>query len=135
MTDMSNYLETASYDFWFRPGAAAPTRPTSHTVSLWSAVTDQEAGTGTELTNITAPGYARAAVVFGASVNGIGSNTALVAFPTNSSGASWPAATFYGVHDHLGNLLQRLVALPAPIIVPAGQHATIQIGGLILTFD
>lgn len=132
MSDMSNYLETASYDFWFRPGAGAPTRPTSHSVSLWSAVTDAEAGTGTELTNGTSPAYARTAVTFGASVNGAGSNNIQVLFPI--AGGNWVTATHYGIHDHLGNLLQSLKPLPASISVTTGNRAVAEIGDLQLTF-
>jgi hypothetical protein len=130
MSDMSNYMETASYDFWFRPGASAPTRPTSHTVSLWSAVVDGEAGTGTELTNGTSPGYARAAVTFGSSTNGAGSNSAQVLWAIASG--DWIQATHYGIHDHLGNLLQTLKALPSPITVTTGNRAVSEVGDLQL---
>lgn len=132
MSDMSNYLENASYDFWFRPGASAPTRPTSHTVSLWSAVTDAEAGTGTELSSGTSTGYARTAATFGAPTNGQGSNSAQVLFPI--AGNNWVTATHYGIHDHLGNLLQALKALPAPISVTTGNRAVAEVGDIQLAF-
>lgn len=130
MSDMSNYMETSTYDFWFRPGVSAPTRPTSHTVSLWSAVTDAEAGTGTELSNGTSPGYARVAATFGASTNGAGANDAQILWAIASG--NWVTATHYGIHDHLGNLLQALKALPAPITVTTGNRAVAEIGDIQL---
>ena len=135
MSDMSDYLEGASYDFWFRPGVAAPTRPTAHEVSLWSDVTDEDSGTGTELTDATAPGYTRPSVVFGAHTDGVGSNSAQVLRPFNSGGADWPTVTHYGIHDHLGNLLQSLKQLPAPLAIPPGQRATAEIGDLVISFQ
>jgi hypothetical protein len=136
MADMSDYMETGNYDFWFRPAATAPTRPTSHVVSLWSAVTSADAGTGTELTGGTAPGYVRTggSALFGPSVDGVGGNVVQILFPINSGGSNWPAITHYGIHDHLGNLLQRLVPLQSPLIVPPGQRAVMEVGDIQLTF-
>lgn len=135
MADMSNYLETAISDFFFRPGAAAPTRPTSHEVSLWSVVTDAETGAGTELTSITAPGYTRMPMAFGTFVDGFGFNSARILFGVNTGGSDWPTIIAYGIHDQLGNLLQRLVPLNAPIVVPPGQRATMEIGDAAITLD
>lgn len=133
MSDMSDYMEQSSYDFWFRPGVAAPTRPTGHEVSLWSVVIDEEEAVGTELTAITAPGYARASATFGAPDDGVGTNTNLVQWPLAT--ADWIPATHYGIHDHLGNPLQRLKALPSPITVVNGTRASAQPGDLQIAFD
>lgn len=135
MSDLSNYLEEAIYNYFFRPGVGAPTRPTSLSISLWSDVTDSEAGTGTELSDPSSAGYARPAVTMGAFASGSGANDAVVLWPFNSGGGNWVTATHYGIHDHLGNLLQALKLLPAPITIPPGQRATAEIGDLVLNLD
>lgn len=133
MSDMSDYLENASYDFWFRPNAAAPVRPTLHRISLWSAITNAEAGVGTELDGATtAPGYARFTVSFAPPLGGSGSNDVPAITPIATS--NWPAATHYGVHDHLGNLLQSLKPLSQPVAVLAGNAGRWEPGDLQLTF-
>jgi hypothetical protein len=133
MSDMSDYLEVANYNYWFRPGEAAPTRPTGHTVSLWSAVTNDEQGVGTELTGVTAPSYVRTAVTFGPTDGGAGANSAKVEWPI--AAGDWPTATHYGIHDHLGNLLQRLKPLASPVTVTAGNRAVAEIGDLQIAFN
>lgn len=135
MAEMSNYLKAAYANYFFRPSVAAPTRPTSNLISLWSAITDSDAGTGTELNVGTSPGYARSAVTWGAASipGGVMTNNFACVFPTAT--ANWVTATHYGVHDHLGNLLQSLTAVASPIAVLAGNHYEAASGTLILTFS
>lgn len=135
MPEMSNYLKAAIITYFFRPSVAAPTRPTGTVVSLWSAITDSDAGTGTELINGTSPGYLRATASWGAASipSGLSTNNLTVVWPTATT--NWIAATHYGVHDHLGNLLQSLLALTLPISVLAGNHAEAAPGALTLTLS
>lgn len=135
MAEASNYMKQAIADYFFRPGVAAPLRPTSHVMSLWSAITDSDAGTGTELTVGTAPGYARSTVSFGNVTipGGLISTNFTVVFPTAT--ADWPAATHYGFHDQAGNLLQSLTALTTPQTVLSGSHAEGTAGVLTVTIS
>lgn len=130
--EMSNYLKQAMADFFFRPAAAAPVRPTSHKMSLWSAITDSDAGTGTEFTVGTAPGYLRGAITFGNITipGGVLATSLTAVFPAATS--SWPAANFYGIHDHAGNLLQSLTALAAPSTVLIGNHGEVPAGSITI---
>lgn len=134
MADASNYLKQAVADYFFRPSAAAPVRPTSFTMSLWSAVTNAAAGTGTEFTTGTAPGYLRSAITWGAITipGGVLPTNFTCVFPTATG--LWPSANFYGIHDQAGNLLHALKALTsAPVIVPSGSHAEATAGTLTVT--
>lgn len=129
---MSNYLKQACADYFLRPGASAPVRPISHVMSLWSAITDSDAGTGTELIGNA---YARSAVTWGtiSLPSGVLATNFMVVFPTAT--LDWLAATHYGVHDHLGNLLQSLTALSSPITVLSGSHAEATAGALTVTLS
>lgn len=135
MAEMSNYLKQAVTDQFFRPAVAAPTRPTSHKISLWSAVTDSDAGTGTELTAGSAPGYVRTTVTWGNVTipGGVLQTNLTIVFATATS--NWPAATHYGIHDHVGNLLQSLTALTTPQTVLSGNHAEVAAGSFTLTLS
>lgn len=66
MSDASNYLEDAIIDHVFRNTAL--TSPTTVYVALFTAVSDAEAGTGTE---VSGGAYARQAVTFAAPSNGV----------------------------------------------------------------
>lgn len=131
--EMSNYLKQAMADYFFRPSAAAPTRPTLHKMSLWSAITDSDAGTGTELTSGSAPGYVRATITWGNVTipGGVLSTSVTATFPAATS--NWPAVTHYGVHDHAGNLLQSLTALAVAQTVLTGAHGEVPAGSLVIT--
>jgi hypothetical protein len=102
--EVTTYLEKAQIDFFLRPGATAPTRPTSVKVGLLTAITDAEAGTVTEASYT---GYAAQDCGFGASSNNGGlertSNAAQIDFPAVADGAL--AVVGYGIKDHLGNWL------------------------------
>lgn len=81
MSDLSNYAEGKIYDHM--TGRASWTMPTTVYLALFTAVTDAEAGTGTE---VAVANYARQAVAFGAATDGAGSNSAIVDF-TNMQGS------------------------------------------------
>lgn len=135
MPEFSNYGMQAFADYFFHPAASAPVRPTSHKMSLWSAITDARAGAGTELTTGTAPGYVRATIIWGSITvpGGVMATSLTAVFPAAT--ASWPAATHYGVHDHAGNLLQALKALTAAQTILIGDHGEVPAGSLIITLS
>ena len=124
MSDLSNYLENELYDHVLRN--AAYTSPTTVYVALFTAVTDAEAGTGTE---VAVSGYARQAVTMGAPTNGAGSNTAAVTFgPLSSTGTATHAALFDAATA--GNALTAIKALSAPKAWTANDSIEFAIGDL-----
>jgi hypothetical protein len=91
MSDLSNYAEGALYD-WLTGRANAPATTTRY-LALFSAVTDAEAGTGTEVTGGTHA--ARVAVAFGAHAGGAGSNSGVIDVgPMTGAGTATHAALF-----------------------------------------
>lgn len=92
--DLSNYAEGKLYDHL--TGRAAFTMPPGFFLALFTAVTDSEAGTGTE---VAVAGYARQSCAMGPSTPATdtpGSNTALLTFgPLSGTGT----ATHGGVFD------------------------------------
>lgn len=130
---MSNYIRQATADYFFRPSVTAPIRPTSLVMSLWVSVTDALAGTGVELTSVSAPGYVRSACTWGtlSLPSGVLSTNFVCSFPTAT--ADWPLASFYGVHDQLGQLVHALTALTVPTTVLTGNHAEASAGALTVT--
>jgi hypothetical protein len=110
MSDLSNYLETKLYDHVLRN--TAYTSPTTVYVALYTAVTDAEAGTGTEVST-AGTAYARQSVAFGVSSDGAGSNSALITFPTAT--AAWGTVSHAGLNDNgtagAGNALSIIKAL------------------------
>lgn len=105
MADFSNFLENAIINHFFRN--SSQTSPTTVYLALFTAITDAEAGTGTES---AATGYARQAVTFGAPSNGVSTNSGAVTFgPLTGSVAN---ITHVGIFDALttGNALTTLKA-------------------------
>ena len=131
MSDFSNYLENAIIDFFFRanPGAAVSSPATVY-VSLWTAITDAEAGTGTE---VSGGSYARIAVTFGAPSNGVSTNSGAVNFAQAT--ADWGTVTHFGIHTAAtgGNLLTALKALSVSKVVNSGDTASFAAGQLSIT--
>jgi hypothetical protein len=122
MSDLSNVMEQRLYDWLFRPGTAAPTRPTAIFVGLFTAVTNAEAGTGTE---VTGGSYARVDVTgaLSAPTDGAGSNTAAVTFAAPT--ANWGTVTHFGLFDAstAGNPVTALKALTASRVINNGDAA------------
>ena len=96
----SNYLETKVLNHVF--GATAYTAPATMYLALFTAVSDGEAGTVTE---VSGGGYARQTVAFTATAGNTISNTSAVEFPTAT--ASYGTVTHVGVYDAStgGNLM------------------------------
>lgn len=122
MSDLSNTFEQRLYDWLFRPGQAAPTRPTTLHLALFTAVTNAEAGTGTE---VSGGSYARVAVTnaFSAPTDGAGSNTTAITFPAPT--ANWGTVTHFGIFDAStgGNAVTALKALAASRVINNGDAA------------
>lgn len=112
MSDLSNYLENKLVDHVLR--ATTYTAPATVYVALFTAVTDAEAGTGTE---VTGGAYARQAVAFDAPTNGTTQNTSTVTFPTAT--ADWGTVTHAALFDAstAGNALTAIKALAASKVV------------------
>lgn len=129
MADLSNYAENAAYNHMF--GLSAWTMPAAVYVALYTAVTDAEAGTGTE---VTGGDYARTAVTMGAPTNGAGANSAAVNFPTPS--ANWGLVTHFAFCDAatVGNRLSALKALTVSKTINTGDTVNFPIGALTWAF-
>jgi len=108
VSDLSNYAENALVNHLLRNSAL--TSPTTVYLALFTAVSDAEAGTGTE---VSATGYARQAVAFDAPSNGVTQNTAAETFGplTGSTGTVTHAALFDASTG--GNALTAIKALAA----------------------
>jgi hypothetical protein len=75
MADFSNYAENAIVNHVFRNTSL--TSPSAVYLALFTAVSDAEAGAGTEC---AATGYTRQAITFGAPSNGVTTNSTAVTF-------------------------------------------------------
>ncbi|HET8777997.1 MAG TPA: hypothetical protein VFN76_10090 [Candidatus Limnocylindria bacterium] len=121
MSDLSNTFEGRVYDWLFRPGQAV-TRPSAIYVALFTAVTDAEAGTGTE---VAGGSYARVDVTsaFGAPTDGAGSNTSAITFPAPTG--NWGTVTHFAIMDASsgGAAVTALKALAAPRVINNGDAA------------
>jgi len=95
----TNFLETEILDHVF--AGAAYTAPSTKYLALFTAISDGEAGSVTELSGSS---YARQSVAFTTS-GATTSNNAAVEFPTASG--SWGTVTHVGVYDAVssGNLM------------------------------
>lgn len=132
MSDLSNEFETRVYDWLFRPGTSV-TRPSAIYLALYTAVTDAEAGTGTE---VSGGSYARVDItsLIGASSNGVGSNSGAITFPAPT--ANWGTVTHFAIRDASsgGNAVTALKALSASRVINNGDAApSFAIGDLDLT--
>lgn len=134
MSDLSNTFEGRIYDWLMRPGTGV-TRPTAIYCALFTAVSDAEAGTGTE---VTGGSYARVDVtsLFGASASpgGNGSNSGAITFPAPT--ANWGTVTHFGIFDAstAGNPVTVLKALTASRVINNGDAApSFAIGALTVT--
>jgi hypothetical protein len=118
MSDLSNEFENRVATWLFRP-ATSVTRPTALWLALYTAVTDAEAGTGTE---VTGGSYARVDVTsaFSAPANGVLSNTANITFPTPTG--NWGTITHVAIRDAStgGNAVTVIKALASAVTVNNG---------------
>lgn len=124
----SNYLETELLDHVFTNNAY--TSPTTVYVALFTAVTDGEAGTVTE---VSGGGYARQAGSFTVSGN-TATTSAAIEYPTAT--ADYGTVTHVGIYDAstAGNLLA-YAALTASKTISSGDVFRIPAGDLDITLD
>lgn len=129
MADMSNYLEGKLIEHTFRN--VAYTSPTTVYLALFTAVSDAEAGTGTE---VSTGGYVRQAVTFGAHSNGAITNTSPVSF--TASGANYGTVSHSGIFDAEtgGNALTIIKAMAASRVVNDGDTLTFANGDVDVAF-
>ena len=128
MSQFSNYLEGELYDHVMRALNWPVVTPIY--VALFTAdPTDANAGT-----EVSGNAYARQTIAWGASSDGVGSNSGTVTFPT-ASGGNWGTVTHFGIYDALtvGNLLLH-TSLTASKVVNDGDTFQINPGDLTVTF-
>lgn len=125
MSDFSNYTESKLIDHILRNVAWAS--PATIYVALFTAVTDAEAGTGTE---VAGGSYARQVATFIADTNGLTSNAGLITFPTATG--NWGTITHAGLFDAVaaGNAISVIKAIAAPKIINTGDIFRFPIGSL-----
>lgn len=124
MSDLSNFLENELYDHVLRNAAYTP--PTTVYLALFTAVSDAEAGSGTE---VAASGYARQAVAMGAPTNGAGANTGVITFgPLSGTGTATHAALMDASSS--GNALTAIKALAASKAWTDGDSIQFAIGDI-----
>lgn len=126
MTDFSNYLENAIANHFFRNSATLA--PTSVRLRLFTAVSDAEAGTGTE---VTGGSYAEQVITFGAPSNGVIASTIDVVMPTAT--ADWGTVTHAAIVDNSGNFLTAIEALAISRTVLNGDTLTFPAGNITVT--
>lgn len=131
MSDFSNYSENAVGNALFRN--TTYTSVATVYVALFTAVTDAEAGTGTEVST-SGTAYARTAVTFGAPSNGVCTNSGAVSFAT-ATGSGFGTVTHFGIFDAstAGNALTVIKALAASKTVAAGDTLSFAISAISFT--
>lgn len=119
---LTDYAEGKIFDYFLRTPSQAYTSPSVVYLAFFSVAPNDDGTGGTELTNVTATGYARQAVTFGAYVSRRISNSGTVTF--TSTGGAWPTAVACGIWDNatvgLGNLLAVGTLSPQPTVSAAG---------------
>lgn len=131
MTDFSNYAENAIGNHLLRN--VAMSSPAVVYLGLFTAVTDVEAGTGTEVTTV-GTGYIRQAITFGAPTDGVFLNSVQVAFATAT--ANYGTVTHTAIFDAVsgGNPITAIKALPTPRIINSGDTMQFPVGNISATF-
>ena len=124
----SNYLETKVLDHVF--GGTAYTAPSTLYLALFTAVSDGEAGTVTE---VSGGGYVRQSVAFTTSGNTT-SNTSAVEYPTAT--ANYGTVTHVGIYDasSSGNLMA-YASLSSSKTIETGDVFRVPAGDLDITLD
>jgi hypothetical protein len=124
----TNFLETEILDHVF--AGAAYTAPGTKYLALFTAISDGEAGSVTELSG---DAYARQSVAFTTSGNTT-SNNAAVEFPTATG--SWGTVTHVGVYDasSSGNLMA-YATLSSSKAIATGDVFRVPSGDLDITLN
>ena len=132
MADMSNYLEGAVGDHVLRN--TAYTSPANVFMRLYTAVSDAEAGTGTEVST-SGTAYSGATITFGAGSNGVFANSSTVTFEV-ATGSGFGAVSHFCVRDAVsaGNALSVIKALAATKQVDAGDQLIFPASTITVTF-
>jgi len=124
----TNFLETEILDHVF--GGNAYSAPGTLYVALFTAVSDGEAGTVTE---VSGGGYARQSAAFTVSGN-TASNSASIEYPTAT--ASYGTVTHVGIYDaSTGGNLMAYASLTASKAIDTGDVFRIPTGDLDITLD
>jgi hypothetical protein len=128
MSDFSNYAENAVVNHLLRNTSL--TSPTTVYLALFTAVSDAEAATGTE---VSGGSYARTAITFGAPSNGVTTNSAAVTFPAATG--NWGTVSHCAVMDALtsGNAITVIKALSSSVAVNTPNVFEIASGQLSFT--
>jgi hypothetical protein len=137
MAALSNYLENKLIDHIFQ--GTAYTGPATLYIALFTAVTDGEAGTVTE---VSGGSYARVSVTASLSnwadaslgSNGTTTNVNAITFPTAT--ADWGTVTHFGIYDAstAGNLLV-YAALTTSRSITNGSTASFATAALTVQLD
>jgi hypothetical protein len=136
MAALTNYLENKLIDHIFQ--GTAYTGPSNLYIALFTAVSDGEAGTVTE---VSGGSYARVAVTANSSNwsdatgnNGTTSNVNAVTFPAAT--ADWGTVTHFGIYDaaSTGNLLV-YAALTSSRNITNGSTPSFAAGALTVQID
>lgn len=128
MSDFSNYSENEISD-WVMGKSDMPATSGGRFLALFTAVTDAEAGTGTE---VSGTGYARVSIasLMGTSSGGAITNTSDIEFAT--AGGSWGTVTHCGIFDAStnGNAISVIKALSSSVAIDTNDIFRIPAGDL-----
>lgn len=114
---------------WALTTAAAPTRPTSWTVALYTDATGATAAPTTEATTTNCPGYARQSATFGTPSSGQTSNTNDVAF---TGTAGWATINYYAVLDQTGAIIYWCPLSTSRTLLSSGDKIDFAIGAIVV---
>lgn len=125
---MSDYLETTIINHILR--GTSFSSPSSRYIALYTS-DPTDADTGTE---VSGGSYARQACTFVAPINGVTSNSAIVAFPVAT--ANWGTITHFGIRSAVtGGNLWYSGALTTPKEVLTDTQLQFLVGQLTVTMD
>lgn len=119
---------------WLLTTAAAPTRPTSWTVALYTdaaGLADGGAGPTTEATTGNCPGYARQSVSFGGSAITGGQATNAGAVTFTGTGA-WATINYYAILDQSGNMIDWCPLSTPRTLAVSGDKIDFAIGAIVV---
>jgi len=131
MSDLSNYAENAIGNHVLRN--TSMTSPAAVYLAMFTAVSDSEAASGTEVST-SGTAYARQAITFGAPTNGVFTNSAQLTYPQAT--APWGTVTHFAVYDALtvGNAISSIKALGSSVIVGNTDQLIFDAAAISVTF-
>lgn len=129
MSDLANYAEDVVSN-WVGGKSDAPAVSAGRYLALYTAVSDAEAGTGTEVSGVN---YARVSIasLLGTSSSGAITNTSAIEFAVAGAGG-WGTITHAGIRDAAtaGNAITAIKALSASVAIAENDVFRIQVGDL-----